>query len=70
MQNLNNHKDIHKMFDIVIWAIVSKEWSLKKLQGSIMHRLKLNVESTASIEENAWRISKELRGKEVLDSCG
>ena len=36
VQNLNNHKDIAKMFDIVIWAPVSKEWSLKKLQGAIM----------------------------------
>ena len=31
MQNLNNHKDILKMFDIVIREIVLKEWSLKKL---------------------------------------
>ena len=31
MQNLNNHKNILKMFDIVIWEIVLKEWSLKKL---------------------------------------
>ena len=31
MQNLNNHKDISKMFNIVIWATVLKEWSLKKL---------------------------------------
>ena len=66
MQNLNNHKDIAKMFDIVIWAPVSKEWSLKKLQGAIMQRLKLNVESTAGIEENAWRISEELKGKKCL----
>ena len=66
IQNLNNHKDIAKMFDIVIWAPVSKEWSLKKLQGAIMQRLKLNVESTAGIEENAWRISEELKGKKCL----
>ena len=66
MQNLNNHKDIHKMFDIVIWATVSNEWSFKKLQGAIMHRLKLNVESTIGIEENAWRISEELKGKKCL----
>ena len=31
-----------------------------------MHRLKLNVESTTGIEENAWRISKELKGKKFL----
>ena len=66
MQNLDNHKDIAKMFDIVIWAPVSKEWSLKNLQGAIMQRLKLNVESTAGIEENAWRISEELKGKKFL----
>ena len=31
-----------------------------------MHRLKLNVESTTGIEENTWRISKELKGKKCL----
>ena len=31
-----------------------------------MQRLKLNVESTAGIEENVWRISEELRGKKCL----
>ena len=31
-----------------------------------MHRLKLNVESTTNIDENAWRISKELKGKKCL----
>ena len=60
MQNLNNHKDVAKMFDIVIWVTVSKEWSFKKLQSAIMHRLKLNMESTIGIEENAWFFSQEL----------
>ena len=31
MQNLNDHQDIAKMFDIVIWVTVSKEWSIKKV---------------------------------------
>ena len=31
MQNLNNHKDVATMFDVVIWVIVSKEWNLKEL---------------------------------------
>ena len=66
MQNLNNHKDVATMFDIVIWVTVSKEWSLKELQGAIMQQLKLNMESTIGIEEYAWRISEELKGKKCL----
>ncbi|KAJ9687646.1 hypothetical protein PVL29_016219 [Vitis rotundifolia] len=66
MQNLNNQKDITKMFDIVIWVTVSKEWSLKKLQGAIMQRLKLNMQNNIGIEENTCRISIELKGKKYL----
>ncbi|KAJ9687688.1 hypothetical protein PVL29_016249 [Vitis rotundifolia] len=66
MKNLNNHQDIAKMFDIVIWVTVSKEWSIKKLQDAIMQRLKMNMEGTVSIEENSQRISEELRGRKCL----
>ena len=60
MQNLNDHQDIAKMFDIVIWVTVSKEWSIKKLQDAIMQKLKMNMEGTVSIEENSQRIYEVL----------
>ena len=66
MQNLNNHQDIAKMFDIVIWVTVSKESSTKKLQDAIMQRLKMNMEGTVSIKENSHRISEELKGRKCL----
>ncbi|KAL6328792.1 hypothetical protein AAG906_003809 [Vitis piasezkii] len=66
MQNLNNHEQIAKMFDIVIWVTVSKEWSIEKLQDAIMRRLKLDMERFADIEENARRISEELKEKKYL----
>ena len=31
-----------------------------------MQKLKLNMKSTVVIEENAWRISEELKGKKCL----
>ncbi|KAL6330255.1 hypothetical protein AAG906_040177 [Vitis piasezkii] len=66
MQNLNNHQDIAKMFDIVIWVTVSKEWSIKQLQDAIMQRLKMNMEGTVSIVENSQRIYEVLGGRKCL----
>lgn len=66
MQNLNNHEQIGKMFDITIWVTVSKEWTIEKLQDAIMRRLKLDMEHFADIEENARRISEELKEKKYL----
>ena len=66
MQNLNNHEQVAKMFDIVIWVTVSKEWNVEKLQEAIMRRLKLDMECFGDVEENARRISEELKEKKYL----
>ena len=66
MQNLNDNKDIAKMFDIVIWVHVSREWSVEKLQHVIIDRLKLNMEGITNVDEIAWRISMELECKRYL----
>ena len=66
MQNVNNNADIAKMFDIVIWLTVSKDWSIEKLQRAIMERLKMNVEDITEPNEVAQRISTELEGKNHL----
>ncbi|GMY04904.1 probable disease resistance protein At4g27220 [Fagus crenata] len=44
MRNLNNHEDIAKMFDIVIWITISKDRSEEKLQHAITDWLKMNME--------------------------
>ena len=66
MRNLNNHEDIAKMFDIVIWVHVSRDWSVEKLQHVIIDRLKLNMEGITNVDEIAWRISMELECKRYL----
>jgi len=66
MQNVNNNEDIAKMFDIVIWLTVSKDWSIKKLQSAITQRLKLNVEDIIEPDEIAQRIYTELECKKYL----
>ena len=66
MQNLNNSEEVAKMFDIVIWVHVSKEWSVEKLQRVIIDRLKLNMKGITCLNEIAWRISMELECKRYL----
>lgn len=66
MLNLMNHEDIAKMFDIVIWLTISKEWSIRKLQNAITEQLKINAESNFGVKEIARRISEKLRGKKCL----
>jgi disease resistance protein RPS2 len=66
MQNVNNNVDVAKMFDIVIWLTVSKDWSIKKLQREITQRLKLNVEDITDPGEIVERIHKELEGQKYL----
>ncbi|OMO70008.1 Disease resistance protein [Corchorus olitorius] len=74
MQNLNNHDEVAKMFDIVIWANVSSERGEEKLQEDIARRLKLKMEGIHP-EDVARTIAEELNCKkylllldEVLDS--
>ncbi|XP_075675291.1 disease resistance protein At4g27190-like [Castanea sativa] len=66
MKNLNNNEDIAKMFDIVIWVPVSKDFSVGELQRAITDRLKLNMEGITTQDEIAWRISLELECKRYL----
>ncbi|KAK3421237.1 hypothetical protein EUGRSUZ_H05030 [Eucalyptus grandis] len=66
MQNLNNNKEVKKMFDIVIWISVSKAWSIEKVQDAITQRLKLRLEGQANAVETAQLISNELGGMRYL----
>jgi disease resistance protein RPS2 len=66
MQNVNNNADVAKMFNIVIWLTVSKDWSIEKLQRAITQRLKLNVEDITKPDEIAERIRTELECKKYL----
>ncbi|XVE54633.1 hypothetical protein DITRI_Ditri03aG0097700 [Diplodiscus trichospermus] len=66
MQNLNNHDEVAKMFDIVIWANVSSERSEEKLQEDIARRLKLKMKGIVHPEDVARTISEELNDKKYL----
>jgi disease resistance protein RPS2 len=66
MKSLNDNKDIAKMFDIVIYVNVPKNWSIKMLQDAITQRLKLNVEGVTNPDEIASRISEKLKCKKYL----
>nr|CAN60524.1 hypothetical protein VITISV_010159 [Vitis vinifera] len=66
LQNLNNHEKVAKMFDMVIYVTVSKEWSEKGVQDAILRRLKLDVDDNANVNEAALIISEELKGKKCL----
>ncbi|KAK3419568.1 hypothetical protein EUGRSUZ_G00162 [Eucalyptus grandis] len=66
MQNLNNNKEVKKMFDIVVWVSVSKAWSIEKVQDAITQRLKLRLEGGANAVETAQLISNELGGMRYL----
>ncbi|XP_022738606.1 probable disease resistance protein At1g12280 isoform X2 [Durio zibethinus] len=66
MQNLNNHDEVAKMFDIVIWANVSSERSEEKLQEDIARRLKLKMKGIVHPEDIARTISEELNDKKYL----
>ncbi|KAK6240402.1 hypothetical protein SCA6_005791 [Theobroma cacao] len=75
MKNLNNHEEVAKMFDVVIWVNVSRERNEEKLQLDIAQRLKLSREGATCAGEVARIISEELNDKrflllldEVLDS--
>ncbi|XP_017974040.1 PREDICTED: disease resistance protein RPS2 [Theobroma cacao] len=66
MQNLNNHDEVSKMFDIVIWENVSSERTEEKLQEDIARRLKLKMEGVVHPEDVARTISEELNNKKYL----
>ncbi|KAL7205722.1 hypothetical protein ACSBR2_018614 [Camellia fascicularis] len=71
MLNLNNHEQVAKMFDIVIWLKVSKEvskenLSRKCLQQDIVQRLQVKMGDTSNADEVAQRILTELKDKNYL----
>ncbi|PSS19422.1 Disease resistance protein [Actinidia chinensis var. chinensis] len=71
MQSLNNHEEVGKMFDIVVWVKVSTEgskenFSTEQLQRTVVQRLKLDMESTDDAQEVAKRIREGLVGKRYL----
>ncbi|CAL5379981.1 unnamed protein product [Camellia sinensis] len=71
MLNLNNHDEVAKMFDIVIWVKVSTEESKENLsrehlQQAVLRRLKLNIKGTKRADEVAHEILEELKGKKYL----
>ncbi|KAM7481965.1 hypothetical protein LguiB_006548 [Lonicera macranthoides] len=66
MQNLNNHEDVAKMFELVIWVKVSnnsKNFSTREMQEDIVTRLKVDMEGKDNYTE---RIRDELEGKKCL----
>ncbi|WRX14327.1 Leucine-rich repeat - like 10, partial [Theobroma cacao] len=66
LKNLNNHEEVAKMFDVVIWINVSRERNDEKLQLNIAQRLKLKVERATCSGELARIISEYMKHKKYL----
>ncbi|KAK3018498.1 hypothetical protein RJ639_003583 [Escallonia herrerae] len=71
MKNLNNHEEVSKLFEIVIWLKVSTEGSLENLsrehiQQAIVQRLELDIPESSDADRVARTISKELEEKKYL----
>ncbi|RWR83820.1 putative disease resistance protein [Cinnamomum micranthum f. kanehirae] len=66
MKNLNNLPEIARMFEIVIWVTVAKDFSIRQLQTEIALRLSLKLLDEESNERVARRIFQSLRGMKFL----
>ncbi|KAJ7946535.1 Disease resistance protein [Quillaja saponaria] len=66
MQNINNHEEVSKLFDIVILLEVSAEQREEKLQRAIAQRLQVNIEGVNDRAEVARRIHEDLLSKKYL----
>ncbi|KAK2965949.1 hypothetical protein RJ640_002679 [Escallonia rubra] len=71
MKNLNNHEEVSKLFEIVIWLRLSTEGSLENLskehiQQAIVQRLELDIPESSDGDRVARTISKELEEKKYL----
>ncbi|KAI8027207.1 Disease resistance protein RPS2, partial [Camellia lanceoleosa] len=70
MKNLNNHEEVAKRFDMVMWIKVSagesnENLDMSQLQKAIAKRLKVDMEGSDS-DDIAERTSNELNGKRYL----
>lgn len=65
MQNLNDHDEVAKSFDIVIWLQVSN-WDREKLLKKISKRLNMNLQDPLDTDEVAESILEKLRDKKLL----
>ncbi|KAI8027208.1 Disease resistance protein [Camellia lanceoleosa] len=71
MMNLNNHEEVAKRFDMVMWINVSagesnENLDVSQLQKKIAKRLKVDREGANDSDDIAERISNELNGKRYL----
>ncbi|KAI8026612.1 putative disease resistance protein [Camellia lanceoleosa] len=71
MKNLNNHEEVAKRFDMVMWIKVSagegnENLDMSQLQNAIAKRLKVDMEGPSDSDNIAERISNELNGKRYL----
>ncbi|KAJ7967962.1 Disease resistance protein [Quillaja saponaria] len=66
LQNLNNHVEVAKLFDIVIFLRVSAAHNDDKLQEAIANRLMLDTEGVNDLGVVARMIHTELENKKYL----
>ncbi|GLT32080.1 hypothetical protein SLA2020_067700 [Shorea laevis] len=66
MQHLNDHEEVSKIFDIIIWIKVSRDWNEERLLRDIERRLKLNLPDTTHPDEIIESIIEELKDKKYL----
>ncbi|XP_054776705.1 disease resistance protein UNI-like [Prosopis cineraria] len=66
MQNLNNHEEVAKLFDIVIFVRVSDDETHLELQQKIARRLKVDTKGINDPEDIARKIHEDLKNKKYL----
>ncbi|KAI8026610.1 putative disease resistance protein [Camellia lanceoleosa] len=71
MKNLNDHEEVAKRFDMVMWIKVSvgeskENLDMSQLQNAIAKRLKVDMAGTSDCADITERISNELKGKRYL----
>ncbi|PSS16230.1 Disease resistance protein [Actinidia chinensis var. chinensis] len=69
VKNLNNKLETAtstEPFSIIIWATVSKDWDLKRVQTQLLERLNLAVKAGESMESTASRLHRRLEKERFL----
>ncbi|XP_054777035.1 probable disease resistance protein At1g61300 [Prosopis cineraria] len=66
MHNLNNHEEVAKLFDIVIFVRVSDDETHLELQQKIARRLKVDIKGIDDPEDIARKIHEDLKNKKYL----
>eukprot|EP01018_Ginkgo_biloba_P006723 Gb_01077 [translate_table: standard] len=66
LKNVHNSEDVKRFFDVLIWATVSPNCSIKDLQSCIARRIHLSLPENCSTDEGAMSLYASLKHKKFL----